>query len=485
MLDSEKNKYDAVIGLEIHIQLLTDSKAFSADYTNYGDLPNSNISPVSVGYPGALPKVNKNVIEYAVRLGLALNAKIDRNIVFSRKNYFYPDMPKGYQITQYKYPICSNGHIIIKDKDKNEKKINIKRIHIEEDSAKSIHHLSKNHTFIDYNRAGVPLLEIVTKSEISSGTEAVNFINEIRKLVRFLNICDGDMEKGSLRCDANVSVKLKTSKILGNRIEIKNLNSTGNLKKAIEYEISNQINNISLGQKILQQTKGFNADTGKTFKLRDKEDINEYRYFPEPDINPVVLSQEYIENIKQHLPVLPFVLYKKYTNGLGISAQAAESITENKNIVAFFEEVIKHTTHYSLAANFITISLKKYLNENNLNFSDIKLKPEYFAQLIELIEEHKIIKLIAENNLLPLMIDNPNLSPFEIAEENNFIVDKDLSNINNNIKIVIKKYPGKVKEYKNGNKALMGLFMGEIMKMTNYKADPKLVNKLLLKILDE
>lgn len=485
MLETEKNKYKAVIGLEIHLQLLTNSKAFSSDFTNFGDIPNSNISPVSLGYPGTLPMVNKNIINSAVKLGLAVNSEIDREIVFSRKNYFYPDMPKGYQITQYKYPICSNGFIIIKDDNKKEKKIHIQRIHIEEDSAKSIHHLNKDKTFIDYNRSGVPLLEIVTDPEISSAKEAANFISEIKKLVRFLEICDGDMEKGSLRCDANVSVNLKKSQVLGKRIEIKNLNSVGNLKKAVEYEINNQIEIIGLGEKILQQTKGFNANTNKTFKLRDKEEINEYRYFPEPDINPIILTQGYIENIKKNLGLLPQDFYKKYTGILGISTQAAESITEDKYILAFFEEVVKHTKYYKSAANFLVISLKKFINEKNINFSDVKLKPEYFALLIDFIEENKIIKLIAQNKMLPLMIENPLLCPHEIAKKHNLYLQNNLSEINNYIQIVLAKYPDKIKEYKNGKKALIGLFMGEIMKMSDYKSEPKLVKKLLLEILSK
>ena len=333
------DKYEAVIGLEVHAQLSTKSKAYSSDSTEFGVLSNTNVSPISLGHPGTLPMSNKRVIEYAVRLGLACKSNIREVNEYARKNYFYADLPKGYQITQDKTPICNGGYITIKKDDGTEKQINITRIHMEEDAGKSIHDIDPFDTLIDLNRAGVALLEIVSEPEIKNGDEAYQYLTEVRKLVRYLDICDGNMEEGSLRCDANISVMLKGSKTFGQRNEVKNMNSIRNVQRAIEYEIKRQIDAIENGEVIQHDTRSFDAVAGTTFILRSKEMANDYRYFPEPDLQPVIVSQEYIAKVKSSLPPLPNDLYKKYL-ALGLSAYDAGVLTDSKEIALYFEEII-------------------------------------------------------------------------------------------------------------------------------------------------
>ena len=307
-------KYEAVIGLEVHAQLLTNTKAYSNDENVYGATPNSKTSAITLGHPGTLPVSNEKVIEYAVKLGIAVDANIRERNEYARKNYFYADLPKGYQITQDKTPICNGGYIEITDDDNNIKKINITRIHMEEDAGKSIHDLDPFNSLVDLNRAGVPLLEIVSEPEIRSSNEAYQYLSEVRKLVRYLDICDGNMEEGSLRCDANISVRLKGSEKFGTKVEIKNMNSIRNVKNAIDFEIDRQTSLLEKGESIIHETRGFNAVNGKTLSQRHKEEANDYRYFPEPDLQPIIIGQDYIENVKKSLPPLPKELLQKFTN---------------------------------------------------------------------------------------------------------------------------------------------------------------------------
>ncbi len=477
------NKYETVIGLEVHIQLLTKSKAYSSDSTEFGDLPNSNTSPISLGHPGTIPKVNKKIIEYAVKLGLAVHSKIRRYNEFARKNYFYADSPKGYQITQYKTPVCNGGYISIKNNDSKEKLIHLTRIHIEEDAGKSIHNF--DNTLIDLNRAGIPLLEIVSEPEIHSAEEAAKFLSETRKLVRYLGICSGNMEQGSLRCDVNVSVHSKTSKEPGTKVEIKNMNSVHNVKRAIEYEVKRQIEAIENGENIVRQTRSFNAAKGATFTLRTKEEVNDYRYFPEPDLCPVIITQKYIDKIKKEMPCLPEELFKKYTDELGLSDYDAEILTESKEIASYFEKLIKTTSNYKAATNLLMGPIKKYLNKNKLSINEFNIKPEKLSRLIQLIDKGEISNTTAKNNVLPLMIKQPDKSPFIIAKENNLIQETDIKLITKYIKQIIAKHPDEVERYKSGKKGLIGFFTGEVMKLSKGKAEPKLVNQLIMKKIDE
>jgi aspartyl-tRNA(Asn)/glutamyl-tRNA(Gln) amidotransferase subunit B len=478
------DKYEAVIGLEIHTQLSTKSKAYAADSTEFGVLPNTNVSPISLGHPGTLPKSNKKVIEYAVRLGLAVKSNIREVNEYARKNYFYADLPKGYQITQDKTPVCTGGYITIKLDNGIEKNINITRIHMEEDAGKSIHDIDPFDTLIDLNRAGVALLEIVSEPEISSGEEAYKYLTEVRKLVRYLEICDGNMEEGSLRCDANVSVRLKGSKKLGKRTETKNMNSIRNVQRAIEFEIKRQIEAIENGEEISQDTRSFDAVAGITFVLRSKEMANDYRYFPEPDLQPVVISQEYIAKVKSNLPPLPAELFKKYTS-LGLSAYDAGVLTDAKEIALYFEDIISKTKNVKAASNWLTVQIKSYLNDNALHISDFKISAERIASLVDFIDSGKVNHTIAVQKIFPKMLEELDKSPEKIAEENNWIQESDSNALAELAKQAIAKFPDKAAAYKAGNTNLLGLFMGEVMKLSKGKADPKIANELVKKMLED
>src|ERR1051326_8021810 len=387
---SPYSKYEPVIGLEVHIQLLTKSKAYAPDSTEFGALPNTNVSVITLGHPGTLPKSNKKVIEFAVRLGIACNANITKENIYARKNYFYPDLPKGYQVTQDKTPICTGGYITIKNADGSEKRINLTRIHMEEDAGKSMHDQDPYDTLIDLNRAGAPLLEVVSEPEIGGGGEAYKYLTEVRKLVRYLDICDGNMEEGRLRCDANISVRLKGVKEFGKRTEVKNMNSIRNVQKAIEYEIKRQVDLIEEGKTFEQETRSFDATTGKTFSLRSKEFAHDYRYFPEPDLQPVLVEQEYISEVKKNLPPLPNELFKKYVKEFGLSEYDAGVLTDTKEIALYFEKLLGYTKNYKQAANWMMVGVKSYLNENAVEISDFPLSPEKISELIKIVEEGKV-----------------------------------------------------------------------------------------------
>ncbi len=486
------DKYEAVIGLEVHAQLSTKSKAYSSDSTEFGVLPNTNVSPITLGHPGTLPKTNKRVIEFAVRLGLATKSTIREVNEYARKNYFYADLPKGYQITQDKTPICTGGYITIKTKELSqnskelplEKNINLTRIHMEEDAGKSIHDIDPFETLIDLNRAGVALLEIVSEPEIRSGDEAYQYLTEVRKLVRYLDICDGNMEEGSLRCDANVSVRLKGASAFGKRTEVKNMNSIRNVQRAIEFEIKRQIEAIENGEEISQDTRSFDAVAGTTFVLRSKEMANDYRYFPEPDLQPVIVSQEYIAKVKSVLPPLPNDLFKKYVS-LGLSTYDAGVLTDSKEIALYFEEIIVQTKNAKSASNWLTVQIKSYLNDNALHISDFKITPKRVAELVDFIDSGKVSHTIAIQKIFPKMMQELDKSPSQIAQENNWIQESDSAALTELIKLAIAKYPEKVIEYKGGKLSLLGLFMGEVMKLSKGKADPKVATELVKEMLEK
>ena len=355
------DKYEAVIGLEVHAQLLTHTKAYSSDIAEYGGAPNTHVSAVTLGHPGTLPVLNAKSTELAIAMGLAMHCTINRDNLFARKNYFYADLPKGYQITQDTTPICTNGYLNIGDYGK-EKKIRIHRIHMEEDAGKSIHDLDPFYTLVDLNRAGTPLIEIVTEPDLSSGDEAYAYLTEVRKLVRYLNICDGNMEEGSLRCDANVSVRLKGANELGTKVEVKNMNSIRNVKRAIDHEITRQIDILEAGGQLFQETRSFDATNGTTFSMRSKEAAHDYRYFPEPDLPPLIVSDSMLDEVAANMPALPRDLIGKYITELGLTQYDAELLTAEKNSVTYFEELRSHTQNYKAAANWMLGPVKEWLN---------------------------------------------------------------------------------------------------------------------------
>ena len=475
-------KYEPVIGLEVHIQLLTQSKAYSSESTTYGNTPNTNVGVVSLGHPGTLPVANEKVIEFAVKLGLAVGANIREENQYARKNYFYADLPKGYQITQDKTPICTGGSILI-NTPSGPKSIALTRIHMEEDAGKSMHDVDPNDTLVDLNRAGVPLLEMVSEPEIASAEEAYQYLTEVRKLVRYLEICDGNMEEGSMRCDANVSVRLKGVKTFGNKVEVKNMNSIRNVQRAIEYEIKRQIEAIENGQRVAQDTRNFDAASGTTTSMRSKEDANDYRYFPEPDLLPVIIHPSYISAIQQQLPALPNELIKKYTLVYGLSDYDATQLTDQKQVANYFNKLVEYTANYKGASNWVMGPVRSYLNERAISITEFELSPQRLAELITLVDQGKLSNTAASQEVFPVLIQEPNTAPFDIATRLNVLQDNDENKLAELVQQAIAKFPDKVLEYKQGKVGLLGLFMGEVMKLSKGKADPKKASELVTKAL--
>src|SRR6478609_5857215 len=383
------DKYEAVIGLECHIQLLNKTKMYSSDIAEYGGLPNTHVSVVTLGHPGTLPVVNERALEFAVKLGLAVHADIREENQFARKNYFYADLPKGYQITQDKTPICTGGYIVAKIKDGIEKRVNLTRIHMEEDAGKSMHDIDPYDSLIDLNRAGTPLLEIVTEPDLRSGEEAYAYLNEVRKLVRYLEICDGNMEEGSLRCDANISVMLKGAKEFGKKVEVKNMNSMRNVQRAIDFEIIRQIEALEKGETIFSETRQFDAVNGTTHGMRTEEELNDYRYFPEPDLQPVKVTDEWLNEIKSTMPPLPAELYEKFTKTYGLPVYDALVLTDAKEIALFYESVCSFTKNYKAASNWVMGPVKSYLNELTLHIDDFPIPAKMIGELIALVDSGK------------------------------------------------------------------------------------------------
>lgn len=485
MLSEElKNKYQLVIGLEVHAQLLTESKMFAADANEYGQSPNTLISVITLGHPGTLPKVNKKAVEYAVKMGLACNSEITRYNIFSRKNYFYPDLPKGYQITQDKGPICVGGVVPIELADGTEKVIHLNRVHMEEDAGKSIHLAGETDTLVDYNRAGTPLIEIVTDPDLRTPEEAYAFLAEIKKLVMYLGICDGNMEEGSLRCDANVSVMLKGAKEYGKKVEVKNMNSFRNVARAIEHEHERIIGLLEAGVDVISETRTFDANTGTTASMRTKEDLNDYRYFPEPDLSPVVISEEWLNSIKVTMPALPRELYRKFVDVYGLPSYDAAFLSEAKEIALWFDTLCSKTENYKAAANWMMGPVKSYLNEQALTIDEFPIKPEVLAGLIALVDAGKVSFSVASQRIYPELLKTNGESSLAIAQRLNLIQESDADSLKPIVESVLAENTAKVKEYRSGKKGLMGMFMGEVMKKSNGKADPKVATRILTELLE-
>ncbi|MEJ7589221.1 MAG: Asp-tRNA(Asn)/Glu-tRNA(Gln) amidotransferase subunit GatB [Ferruginibacter sp.] len=472
----KNDKYEVVIGLEIHAQLLTKSKLFCGDSTSFGADPNTHISPVTLAHPGTLPRMNKKAIEFAIKLGLALQCDIEQRNYFARKNYFYPDLPKGYQVSQHTTPICKNGLVKIKVNDVA-RNIRLNRIHIEEDAGKSLHDIDEAYTAIDLNRAGVPLLEIVSEPDLHSSDEAFAYITEM--IIRWLDICDGNMEEGSMRCDANISIRPKGEKQLGTRVEVKNLNSIRNVKKAIDLEVERLISIVESGQAVVQETRSFDADHNTSFPLRNKEDADDYRYFPDPDLTPFNITDEFLQEVRHSLPALPGELEIKYREVFQLPAYDVQVICSERSLVNYFENLVKHTDHYKAAVNWLMGPIKSYLNDHGLELAEFPLPPEKISALILMVDQGKVSFSIASTRIFMALIIAPQKDPLQLAIALNLIQERDSNSVAAWIDDVIAKMPDKVKEYKNGKKGLIGLFAGEVKKLSNGKADMQVVNQLL------
>ena len=479
-MEDLREKYEVVIGLEVHAQLKTKSKIFAPDSTEFGNEQNSQISPITLGMPGVLPVLNKEVVNMGILTGLALNCEIPERCKFDRKQYFYPDLPKGYQISQYDEPICINGHIDVKGK-----RIGITRAHLEEDAGKLVHAgaagiAGSAYSLVDLNRAGTPLLEIVSEPDMRSSEEAKNYMEELRNIVRYIGVCDGNLEEGSMRCDANISIMPKGSDKFGTRAEIKNVNSFRALQRAIEYEIDRQIDLVENGEEVIQETRLWDDASGETRSMRGKEDAHDYRYFPEPDLMPLEISREWVNEIKAKMPELPSQRRERY-QGLGLSEYDAAVVVEIPALSYFFDDVLKLGANPKTAINFIMGEVAAYVKEEKLEIGDTKLTPVGLAELIGLIEKNVISNNIGKQIIIEMLKDGT--KPSEIVEKKGLSQITDTGAIEELVKKVLENNPEQLAAYKNGKVQLFGFFVGQVMKETKGRANPKVVNDLLKKLL--
>ena len=473
---SIRDKYEVVIGLEVHAQLKTKSKIFAPDSTEFGAEPNTHTSPITLGMPGVLPVLNKEVVNMGILCGLALHCEIPRYCKFDRKQYFYPDLPKGYQISQYDKPICVNGYL-----DINGKRIGITRAHLEEDAGKLVHAGANGiagsaYSLVDLNRAGTPLLEIVSEPDMRSSDEARAYMEELRTVLRYINVCDGNLEEGSMRCDANISVMEKGAKEFGTRAEIKNVNSFRALQRAIEYEIDRQIDIVEEGGEVVQETRLWDDNEGVTKSMRGKEDAHDYRYFPEPDLMPLEISQSWVDEIKVKMPELPQAKRDRYVE-LGLTPYDANVIVEQMETALFFDEVIKLGTNVKMASNFLMGEVTAYLKENKLTINETKLTPGMLKDLIELIENKTITNNIAKSLIIKLVENGGNVK--EIVEKEGMGAISDTGALNKIIEDIINANPNQVAQYKAGKEKLFGFFVGQVMKQTQGRANPAVLNDLI------
>ncbi len=480
-MDQElRDKYEVVIGLEVHAQLKTKSKIFAPDKNEFGQEPNSLTSPITLGMPGVLPVLNKECVNMGILTGLALNCEIPSRCKFDRKQYFYPDLPKGYQISQYDEPICVNGHL-----DINGKRIGITRAHLEEDAGKLVHAganglAGSTYSLVDLNRAGTPLLEIVSEPDMRSSEEAKNYMEELRNIVRYIGVCDGNLEEGSMRCDANISIMPKGSKEFGTRAEIKNVNSFAALQRAIEYEIERQIEIVEEGGQVVQETRLWDDNARETRSMRGKEDAHDYRYFPEPDLMPLEISREWVEKIKAEMPELPSQKRARYQE-IGLSEYDASVIVEQMGLALFFDKVLELGANPKTAVNFIMGEIAAYLKEDHIEITDTKLTPENLAELISLIEKGTISNNIGKQIIIEMLKDGTKASV--IVEKKGLSQISDEGAIKELVQKVVDAHPNEVEAYKNGKTNLLGFFVGQIMKETKGRANPKTVNQLLREII--
>ena len=488
-----KTQYEAVIGLETHCQLSTQTKIFSSSSTAFGATPNTHIDPVCLGLPGVLPVLNQTVLEYAVKAGLALNCQIAPYSKFDRKQYFYPDLPKNYQISQYDLPIAEHGWLEIELYDKEtgtvtRKRIGVTRLHMEEDAGKLVHGGSdrlsgSTYSLVDYNRAGVPLIEIVSEPDIRSGKEAAEYAQELRRIVRYLGVSDGNMQEGSLRCDVNISVRPVGRAEFGTKVEIKNMNSFSAIQKAIEFEIERQIAAIEAGERIYQETRLWEEGAQRTISMRLKEGSSDYRYFPEPDLGPIEVSAAQLEQWRSALPELPHQKRKRYESELGLSVYDARVLTDDQSIAAYFEATVAANANPKQAANWVMGDISAYLNSNNsLSIADLPIKPADLAELISLIDSGTISNKIAKDMLPELLLQGG--SPKALVERKGLIQISDTGAIEAAIAEVIAAHPKELEMYRNGKTKMLGFFVGQVMKQTGGRADPKLTNQLLAKQLN-
>lgn len=469
-------KYEAVIGLEVHAQLLTDTKIFCGCSTKFDAEPNTNVCPVCLGHPGVLPVMNKKVVEFTVLMGLATDCDIKERSIFARKNYFYPDLPKGYQISQFEEPICEHGRIIIELKDGSKKNIGLTRIHMEEDAGKSIHDQGFD-TLIDVNRCGTPLMEIVSEPDIHSAEEAYLYLTKLKQIVTYLGICDGNMEEGSLRCDANISVRLNGETKLGTKTEVKNMNSFRNVQKAIEFEIERQIDILEDGGRIVQQTLLWNADQNKIIPMRSKEEAHDYRYFPDPDLMPVIVDQEWKVEISKMMPELPEERRDRFIEQYLLPGYDADILTSSRDLADYYEKILTVTDDYKSASNWVMTEVLKIINDQKLSVAQFPVSAENLGKLIKMINENIISGKIAKE-IFPEML-KANQDPNEIVKEKNLIQITDTSEIEKAIDKILSANPKQVEEFLSGKDKVLGFFVGQIMKETKGKANPGIVNELL------
>lgn len=475
------NKYEPVIGLEVHAQLKTKSKAFCSCSTEFNAPPNTNVCPVCLGHPGTLPVMNKNLVEFILRLGTATNCKIRERSIFARKNYFYPDLPKGYQISQFDQPICEHGNVDIEGKT-----IGITRIHMEEDAGKSIHDMKSDETLVDLNRCGVPLIEIVSEPDMRTAKEAYDYLTMIKQLVIYLDICDGNMEEGSLRCDANVSVRLKGTEKFGTKCEVKNLNSFRNVSDALEYEIKRQIDLIESGGEVIHQTMTYDAKVKATTPMRSKEESHDYRYFPEPDLVTIYVDDKWKASIKSSLPELPNQKTARFISQYSIPQYDADVLTQNRGIADYFETVCKNIdkTSYKTASNWVMGEVMRILNDRKINITEFNVNEKNLASLINLIAEGRISNNIAKEVYAEMLNtvsnDGNKQNPELIVKEKNLLQVTDTNEIESIVRKVIEDNPNETGRYKAGDTKLLGFFVGKVIKESKGKANPKVVNELLI-----
>lgn len=477
-------EFETVIGLEVHVQLDTQSKVFATEDFAFGAAANQNVSPISMAHPGALPSINQTCVEYAIKLGLAMHSEIARETHFDRKNYFYPDLPKGFQLSQDSHPICGGGYMDLRLEDGNIKRITLDRIHLEEDAGKSIHDQDPKHTLIDLNRAGAGLLEVVTNPDFRSTEEVSLFLGEIRKLVRYLGISDGDMEKGNMRCDANISLRPVGQEAYGTRVEVKNLNSIRHTRQAISYEVSRQQAELSSGGQISQQTRTFNTDTGLTAPMRDKETADDYRYFPEPDLLPLFISEKTLDKLRGELPELPWQRLDRYTQELGLDSKKAMPLTERIENARYFEALMEAGLTPRLASNWMLGPIQAHLNETKTEIEDFPISPGSLAKMALLADEGKLPLKLARETLLPALIDAPDKDPLQLAISLNLLMESKGDELSEAMDALIEQYPAEADRFRKGKKQLAGFFIGHLMKQFKGKLDPKEVKKVVFEKLN-